>query len=97
MRSRKFSNQTGQQIMMHLSHFMSDDERYNLIIDPMGVEFRIMVSSSFGRGRSQRREKRMEQDGMTRGERKKNNTKKSTAPKIRTVKKGRTVKLKGRA
>lgn len=99
MGPRRFSNQTVEQILKHLGNFLDVTSAYDLQIDPLGIYFSIRESTRHRRskGRSEKREKiRGQQDCMTKRERKLSNTKKRTQPKIRSVKKGRTVTLKGR-
>ena len=97
MPRQKFSNQTSQQIIAHLSNLLDCDIKYNLIVDPLGIRFEITRSIKQKRRTSSKRKKlKEEQKDMTKKQRKLSSTKKRTRPKIRSVKKGRTVKLQGR-
>ncbi|PKP53354.1 MAG: hypothetical protein CVT90_02270 [Candidatus Altiarchaeales archaeon HGW-Altiarchaeales-3] len=96
MPRQKFSNQTQDQIIAHLSNLLNYDVRYNLLVDPLGIHFTIAESTKQDTGMSNKRRKIKEgQKNMTRGQRKVSGTKKVKGAKIRTVKKGRTVPLKG--
>ncbi|MFH0860464.1 MAG: hypothetical protein V1921_04635 [Candidatus Altiarchaeota archaeon] len=97
MSGKFFRNQTSEEIIKHLAHFLGCDSKYDLFIDPLGVYFRIVESHRTGGGPSHKRElMRQRREGMTRGERKRIGSRKMTRPKIRSVKKYRTVNLKGR-
>lgn len=97
MPRKKFSNQKPEQIIAHLSNLLDREVKYNLIVDPFGVNFTITESTKQDRRVSDKRKKlKSEQQNMTKGQRKRSGTKKRTNPKIRTIKKGRTVPLKGR-
>ena len=97
-REKRFRNQSSVQILKHLSHLLSSNANYSLYVDPLGVYFEVRES----RGRRKKRvssKKQMiksEQSGMKPRQKKLSNTKKRINPKIRSVKKGRTVTLKGR-
>ncbi|MFC2154038.1 hypothetical protein ACFLRC_00965 [Candidatus Altiarchaeota archaeon] len=96
---KRFSNQTPDQIIKHLSNLLSTDTSYSLRVDPLGVYFEIKESRG-GRKKKKLSDKRAkiksEQGKMSPRQRKLSNTKKRINPKIRSVKKGRTVTLKGR-
>jgi len=98
MPAKHFRYQKPEQIIQHLAHFLSGRVTYDLKIDPLGVYFEIRESSG-KRRRKQASEKRKiiqgEQQNMSKRKRKLSNTAKRTNPKIRSVKKGRTVKLTG--
>ncbi|ODS39264.1 MAG: hypothetical protein A7316_06015 [Candidatus Altiarchaeales archaeon WOR_SM1_86-2] len=97
MPRQKFSNQTSQQIIAHLSNILDCEIKYNLIVDPLGIRFAITKSTKQKRTASSKRKKlKEEQKDMTKKQRKLSSTKKRTRPKIRSIKKGRTVTLKGR-
>ena len=97
MPKQKFSNQKPDQIIAHLSNLFNRDVKYNLVVDPLGIHFTITESIKQEREVSDKRKRiKEDQKNMTKGQRKLTGTKKRKGPKIRTVKKGRTVKLKGR-
>ncbi|MBN2015032.1 MAG: hypothetical protein JW778_07620 [Candidatus Altiarchaeota archaeon] len=97
MAAKRFSNQSGEQIIKHISNFLQEDCSYDLFIDPLGIRFLITEST---RKRKKPSVKRMllrkEHQNMSKGLRKLSGTRKRTKPKIRSIKKGRTVSLKGR-
>lgn len=96
MRGKKFSNQSADQIIGHLINLLNPKVRYNLSADSLGVRFTITEAI----GKKTRSEKRLRlrdaQKNLSKGKKKHVGTKKTTRPKIRSVKKGRTVSLKGR-
>ncbi len=96
MRGKKFSNQSADQIIGHLINLLNPKVRYNLSADSLGVRFTITEAI----GKKTRSEKRLRlrdaQKNLSKGKKKHMSTKKTTKPKIRSVKKGRTVSLKGR-
>ncbi|ODS39231.1 hypothetical protein BEH94_01645 [Candidatus Altiarchaeales archaeon WOR_SM1_SCG] len=97
MPAQKFSNQKPEQIIAHLSNLLEYDLKYNLVVDPLGVHFTITESTKQDKRTSDKRKKlKEEQKKMTKGQRKLSGTRKRTNPKIRSIKKGRTVKLQGR-
>lgn len=97
MKAKRFRNQTPEQVLKHLKKLLSDDNKYNLIVDPLGVYYTITESTRTGgrRDARKRQEIRRLQEGLSRGGRKRAGTRKRTSPKIRSVKKYRTVPLKG--
>ncbi len=97
MKGKRFSNQSQEQIISHLYHFLNEHTEYNLSIDPLVIRFIITESTKKKKKLSEKRKLiREEQKNMTKRQKKLSNTKKRIRPKIRTVKKGRTVALKGR-
>jgi len=97
MRLKRFSNQSHEQIISHLYYFLNENTEYNLSIDPLGIRFIITESTKKKRKPSEKRKLiREEQKNMSKRQKKLSGTKKRTRPKIRSVKKGRTVALKGR-
>jgi hypothetical protein len=97
MRGKRFSNQSQEQIISHLNRFLNEDTEYNLSMDPLGIKFVITESTKVNRKPSEKRKQiREEHKNMSKRHRKLFSTKKRTRPKIRSVKKGRTVELKGR-
>ncbi|MCX6695347.1 MAG: hypothetical protein NTU61_03540 [Candidatus Altiarchaeota archaeon] len=95
MPPKKFSNQNPEQIISHLANFLKDNNMYNLYIDPLGVFFSINEA----RGGQRKQEVPLPRDWHQMSERERReyrNKKRRVSPKIRSVKKGRTVSLKGR-
>jgi hypothetical protein len=97
MPARKFSNQKPEQIIAHLSNLFNREVRYNLFVDPLCIHFTITESLERNNEISDKRKKiKEDQQSMTKGQRKLSGTRKRKGAKIRSVKKGRTVNLKGR-
>jgi len=94
MPPKRFSNQTPEQIVGHLSHFLKRNIMYNLYIDPLGVYYSITEARG---GQKQDFELPKDWHQMSNREKREFRQKKRRVnPKIRNVKKGRTVNLKGR-
>ena len=94
MPPKRFSNQTPEQIVSHLTHFLKNNLMYNLYIDPLGVYYRIDEARG---GQKERFELPGNWHQMSNREKREFRQKKRRImPKIRNVKKGRTVNLKGR-
>ena len=95
MPKKKFGNQTVDQILKHLLNLLDSGAKYDLSVDPLNVHFTIREAM----GKKPRSEKRTRlraaQKNLSKGRKKHMATKKTTRPKIRTIKKGRTVNLKG--
>jgi hypothetical protein len=100
MCGKRFSNQSADQVVKHLINLLNAEVKYNLSCDPLYVHFTIneaVGGARGGKGKSEKRLKvRAEQKNLSKGKRKHLGTKKTTRPKIRSIKKGRTVALKGR-
>jgi len=99
--SKRFSNQTPEQILKHLKHFLDESVTYDLYIDTLNVNFFIRESiKKRKRGKISEKKKKLKElqknKNLSKRQRKLIATKKRTRPKIRSVKKGRTVILKGR-
>lgn len=95
MRGKKFGNQSADQIINHLTNLLNPNVKYNLSSDPLNVRF-IITEAVGKKPRSVKRLRlRDEQKNLSKGKRKHMSTKKNTRPKIRSIKKGRTVPLKG--
>jgi len=95
MPEKRFSNQTPEQIISHLSHFLRYNTSYNLFIDPLGIYYEIKESQ--GNVRKQEIQLPKDWHQMSRKQRRDyRNKKRRVMPKIRNAKKGRTVNLKGR-
>lgn len=96
MKAVRFRNQTSEEILKHLVHLLAYDTTYNLTVDPLRVYFEIKESTRPTRERSDKRKQIREfQKNLSTGKKKNMGTHKKTRPKIRSVKKFRTVKLKG--
>jgi hypothetical protein len=94
MPAKRFSNQTPEQIIKHLAHFLKYKTNYNLYVDPLGVSFRIEEHVEKGSG--SRKERPRDWHALSKGKKRRTATKKHRAtPKIRSRKMGRTVNLKG--
>ncbi|RLI94720.1 MAG: hypothetical protein DRO90_00585 [Candidatus Altiarchaeales archaeon] len=93
----RFSNQDTEQIIKHLSNYLNENFRYDLIINvnPQEMEF-IIRRSMKKRSRSEKRIINGDMKNLRKRQRRLVRTKKRTRPKIRSVKRGRTVELKGR-
>jgi len=96
MHGKKFGNQSVDQIVKHLINLLDSNAKYNLSADPLGVHFTITEAVGKKPRSEKRRKLREAQRDLSTGKRKHLSTKKTTRPKIRSVKKGRTVQLKGR-
>jgi len=99
-KSLKFSRQTPEEIIKHLAHLLSYDTLYNLRVDPLRTHFYISEAVNKRRGKKGLSAKEKKYLEEVKNERPRTRrlaaTKKRTKPKIRSVKKGRTVVLKGR-
>lgn len=92
----KFSNQKNTQIIKHLEKLLRDDKLYNLTIDPIGIYFVLKESVKQTKEPSEKQIKiRKEYENSSKKKRKLSGTRRRSSPKIRSVKKGRTVNLKG--
>ena len=95
MPKKKFGNQTVDQILKHLLNLLDPEAKYTLSVDPLNVHFTIREVMG-KKPRSEKRNRlRAAQRNLSKGRKKHMATKKTTRPKIRTIKKGRTVNLKG--
>jgi len=96
MSGKFFGNQDHEQIIGHLKNFLRDGVRYNLSIDGLGIHFEIKEAIQHERRMTNSELFKNELSGMSKKERKEFNLKRRRMrPKIRSVKKGRTVSLKG--
>lgn len=95
--SRKFfGNQDCEQIIGHLRNFLRRGVRYNLSIDGLGVHFEINEAIQHERRMTNREQFKNELSGMSNKERREFNLKRRRIkPKLRSVKKGRTISLGG--
>jgi len=95
MPGKKFGNQTVDQILKHLLNLLDSGARYNLSVDPLNIHFTIKEAMGKKPRSDKRKKLRAAQENLSTGQKKHMATKKTTRPKIRTIKKGRTVNLKG--
>lgn len=96
MGKKFFGNQDVEQIISHLRHFLRNNLKYNLKIDPMGVHFEIDEAIVKEQRVTNRDQFSSELGGMSRKQRRLFNLKRRRSrPKLRSVKKGRTVPLRG--
>ena len=93
---KRYTNQGKKAILKHLEGLLSPKKTYNLCADPLGIYFEIRESTRQKKQRSEKMRKIIsENKHLSKGKRKQLGTKKRIRPKIRSVKKGRTVNLKG--
>jgi hypothetical protein len=96
MGSKFFGNQEKNQILAHLERFLRGPMRYNLKIDPLGIHFEISESVQRPQRITNQEQFSNELHGMSNKERRLFNLKRRRSkPKIRSVKRGRMVSLKG--
>ncbi len=95
MPKKRFGNQTADQILKHLINLLDPAAKYTLSVDPLNVHFTIREAIGKTPRSEKRNRLRAAQRNLSKGRKKHMATKKTTRPKIRTVKKGRTVNLKG--
>ncbi|MFH1721189.1 MAG: hypothetical protein ABH950_01145 [Candidatus Altiarchaeota archaeon] len=98
--AKRFRNQSSEQILAHLSNLLIEESNYALYVDPLGVYFEVKESRGSPQKKKESKKKtriKSEQSQMKPRLIKLSNTKKRINPKIRTVKKGRTVALKRRS
>ena len=94
MPEKRFSNQTPEQIISHLTFFLRNNMNYNLYIDPLGIYYEIKEARG---GVKQDMQLPANWNQMSQKEcRDYRHKKRRGHAKIRSVKKGRTVSLKGR-
>jgi hypothetical protein len=93
---KRFRYQTKQQVLKHLSNMLKPGTLYGLKSDPLGIYFEVRESTR-QRRRLSDKEKRIREETrhLSKKKRRLSSTKKRIRPKIRSVKKGRTVNLKG--
>lgn len=96
MVTKRFSNQTAEQVASHLKASL-DSERFNIKIDTFAGIAEIRKSSSGKKGHSKKREKiRGQMADMTQKKRRKVlSAKRREKPKLKHVRNGRMITLKG--
>ena len=93
---KRFGNQDKEQVIKHLSKLLKQNTRYSLTSDPLGIHFEIRESTRQPKVLSEKQRRiREETKHLSKRKRRSIGTKKRIRPKIRSVKKGRTVNLKG--
>jgi len=91
-----FGNQSSEQTMSHLRRFLRKGVNYNLEIDPMGIHFEIDEAVSREARTTNRTQFSNELGTMGKKQRRKFNLRRRRSrPKLRSVKKGRTISLRG--
>jgi len=96
MGSKFFSNQDSEQILAHLRNFLRKGLKYNLRIDPLGIHFEINEAVYRGERVTNQDQFSNELHQMSNKQRRLFNLKRRRSkPKLRSVKKGRTVSLRG--
>ena len=96
MASKHFKNQDTEKVISHLKHFLKKDVKYNLKIDPLGIHFEINETLKKSQRTTNRDKFSGELSSMSKKQRRNFNLKRRRLrSKIRSVKKGRTVSLKG--
>jgi hypothetical protein len=94
--SKRFGNQSPEEILRHLTNLLHRDKVYTLCVDPMGIYFEIRESQRQLHDTSEKEMRiRQQTQHLPQRLRRLTSTRKRINPKIRTVKKGRTVNLKG--
>ena len=95
MPKKRFGNQNADQILKHLINLLDPAAKYTLSVDPLNIHFTIREAVG-KKPRSEKRNRlRAAQRNLSKGQKKHMATKKTTRPKIRRIKRGRTVNLKG--
>jgi hypothetical protein len=93
---KRFSNQNRDEILRHLANLLRQGTLYHLISDPLDIHFEIRESNNQPREVSDKRQRiQAEFQYMSKKKRRLSGTRKRVGAKIRSVKKGRTVNLKG--
>jgi hypothetical protein len=96
MGSKFFGNQDSEQILAHLRNFLRRNLRYNLKVDPLGIHFEISEAIQRNDRLTNQEQFSHELRGMSQKQRRLFNLKRRRSkPKLRSVKKGRTVSLRG--
>jgi hypothetical protein len=94
--AKRFSNQSKEEVLRHLANLLRPNTLYNVCVDPMSIYFEVRESNRQPHVESEKRFNiRQEYAHMSKKSRRLSGTRKRTGPKIRSVKKGRTVNLKG--
>ena len=94
MPAARFSNQTAEQVLKHLAHFLKPNVSYNLSVDPLAVSYRI--EESVHRDPRKIRQRPKDWHELTKRQKREKATKRYREnPKIRSRKLGRTINLSG--
>lgn len=96
MAGKFFGNQDAGQVLSHLRNLLRNNLRYNLKADPLGIHFEVDEAIQHERRTTNRDQFGHELEGMSGKQRRLFNLKRRRVkPKLRSVKKGRTLSLKG--
>lgn len=96
MNGRFFGNQTAEQILSHLRNLLRNNLKYNLKADPLGIHFEIDEAIQHDGRITNRDQFGREFEGMSGKQRRLFNLKRRRVkPKLRSVKRGRRISLKG--
>jgi hypothetical protein len=94
--SKRFSNQNKEEILRHLTNLLKPNTLYHLSADPLEIFFEIRESNRPPRPLSDKRMMVQEEfRNFSKKKRRLSGTRKRVHPKIRSIKRGRTVNLKG--
>ena len=97
MPTKKFSNQNTKQILAHLETYLQEDIEYNLKIDLLANYFEISSSAKSKRKSAKRDRVRSEAEKLSQRKRRLAlSAKRRDKPKLKHVRNGRQIKLKGR-
>ena len=91
MGAMRFSNQRKDEILRHLAVILREGTYYNLSSDPLCIHFEVRESNFQPHEKPERQFRQWDR----RRDMRRSGTRKRVRPKIRSVKKGRTVNLKG--
>jgi hypothetical protein len=95
-RKARFSKQTKEETIKHLRHILKDKTIYDISTDPLQIHIEIKECIRQPKEASDKRKRiKKEYQSQSKKKRRLSGTRKRIKPKIRTVKKGRTVNLKG--
>jgi ABC-type iron transport system FetAB ATPase subunit len=92
----RISNQDREQVLRHLANMLKPDIYYHVFSDPMGICFEVRESDWRPKPASEKLLMlQAEASTLSKKHRRLSGTRRRKRPKIRTVKRGRTVNLKG--
>ncbi len=96
MAAKSFSNQTGKQLLSHLEKFL-DSERFDIKIDTFAgvAEVRKSLPRKKGPSKKKKRLRKEMQDMRPRKRKKVLSAKRREKPKLKHVRNGRMISLKG--
>ncbi|MBN2517648.1 MAG: hypothetical protein JXB14_02280 [Candidatus Altiarchaeota archaeon] len=97
MATKKFSNQSFEQVISHLRTHLPQDRSYNLKIDPFTYYAGINASTGSKKDSAKREKIRNEAQRLSQRKRRLAlSAKRRDKPKLKHVRNGREIKLKGR-